>query len=274
MSRFVVIEAPFHMGLENVGVGLGPALLLRAGADRALASGGVPAEVLHVRLRDVTATGLDAVVDINRQIRTAVRDIIAEGGCPVVLAGNCNSSLGTLGGMDPIHSGIVWFDAHGDFNTPETSLSGSLDGMALAAATGQCHEELRERIGMAGAVDPWNVLLLGWRELDPGEPARLANAGVTERGAHQLFGAEQLIRDVGASVESVYVHIDVDFMYPGRVPIDRAEQLLTEAVRTLPVKAIALTNLNPDFEPDGLTAAAAVRLLCAMASAASSTSSE
>src|SRR5689334_13065644 len=98
MSRFVVIEAPFHMGLEHAGPGRGPGRFLEAGADRALASpGGEPAQVLHVRLRDASATGVDAIVDINRQIRMAVRDTIDEGGCPVVLAGNCNSCLGTLG---------------------------------------------------------------------------------------------------------------------------------------------------------------------------------
>src|SRR5262245_60709877 len=123
MPRFVVIEAPFHMGLEEAGVGRGPARFLQAGADKALASNGEPAQVLHIRKRDMTTTSLDAIVDINRQIRMAVRDTIAEGGCPVVLAGNCNSCLGTLGGIESERAGIVWLDAHGDFNTPETSLS-------------------------------------------------------------------------------------------------------------------------------------------------------
>src|SRR5262249_55959139 len=188
MPRFVVIEVPFHMGLEDAGVGRGPAQFVRAGADSALATDGAPAQVLHIRKLDGTTAGLDAVVDINRQIRTAVRDVIAEGGCPVVLAGNCNSCLGTLGGIDGDRLGVVWLDAHADFNTPETSLSGALDGMALAAAIGDCHDQLRERIGMERVVEARNVLLLGWRDLDPLEPRRLTQAGVTARGAHELAG--------------------------------------------------------------------------------------
>jgi len=129
MPRFVVIEVPYHMGLEDAGVGRGPARILRAGSF---------VTVLHVRKRDETATAIDAIVDLNRQLRTAVRDTVAEGDLPVVLAGNCNSCLGTLAGIEADRIGIVWLDAHADFNTPETSLSGSLDGMALAAAIGDC----------------------------------------------------------------------------------------------------------------------------------------
>ena len=265
------------MGLEDAGVGRGPARFLQAGADSTLSSEGVPAEVLHVRKRDGTTSGLDAVVDINRQIRAAVRDTIAGSGCPVVLAGNCNSCLGTIGGIESERIGIVWFDAHADFNTPATSLSGSLDGMALAAAVGHCHDELRERIGMERTVDARNVLLLGWRDLDPAEPARLKESGVTARGAHHLACAESLIADLRARVDAVYVHVDMDFLDPaespgvnfrgpGGVPLYRAAELLDQVAHELPVAAIALTNHNPEYDPAGLTAAAGVRLLRAMVS--------
>jgi arginase len=277
MPRFVVIEVPYHMGLEDAGVGRGPARMLRAGADVALA-GDSCATVLHVRKRDETATDIDAIVDLNRQLRTAVRDAVAEGECPVVLAGNCNSCLGTLAGIEADRIGIVWLDAHADFNTPETTRSGSLDGMALAAAVGHCHEELRERIGMTSPVPAKNVLLLGWRDVDPAELPRLAEAGVTHRGAQDLDDAAALIADLPTRVDAVYVHIDMDvldpvespgvnFRGPGGVPIDRAERLLEMIVRELPVAAVAVTNHNPEYDPDGLTPAAALRLLRAMASA-------
>jgi arginase len=282
MARFVVIEVPYHMGLENAGVGRGPARFLSAGADRALAEASAGQEgcttVLHVRKRDLSATGTDAIVDLNRQLRTAVRDAIGEGECPVVLAGNCNSCMGTLGGIESGRAGIVWLDAHGDFNTPETSLSGALDGMALAAAVGHCHEELRERSGMSRPVAPENVLLLGCRDLDPAEPQRLAAAGVIHRDAGDLSDAAPLIADLRARVDAVYVHIDMDFLDPaespgvnfrgpGGVPLNRAEMLLALIALELPVAAVAVTNHNPEYDPEGLTPAAGLRLLRAMASA-------
>jgi arginase len=207
-----------------------------------------------------------------------VRDAIAEDVCAVVLAGNCNSCLGTLGGIESERTGIVWLDAHADFNTPETSLSGALDGMALAAAVGHCHDGLRERIGMQRQVTAENVLLLGWRDLDPAELPRLAAAGVTHRGAHELADAGALIVHLGARVDAVYVHIDMDFLDPaespgvnfrgpGGVPLDRAEALVAAVARVLPVAAIAVTNHNPEYDPEALTATAGVRLLRAMAAA-------
>jgi arginase len=276
MSRFVVIEVPYHLGLEDTGVGRGPARLLHAGADRALDGDSCPT-VLHVRTRDRTAVGMDAIVDLSRQIRAAVRDAIDDGEWPVVLAGNCNACLGTLAGIESERTGIVWLDAHGDFNTPETSLSGALDGMALAAAIGDCHEDLRERIGGQGTVRPQDLLLLGWRDLDPAEIPRLQAAGVMHRGAHELEDAAALIADLRGRVDAVYLHVDMDFLDPkespgvnfrgpGGVPLDVAEKLIAAIVRELPVVAVCVTNYNPEYDPEGLTAAAGLRLLRAMAS--------
>jgi arginase len=282
MPAFVIVEVPFHMGLEDAGVGRGPARFLAAGADRALESDSAPAQVLHVRKLDNSTTGIDAIVDLNRQIRGAVRQALADGVCPVVLAGNCNSALGSIAGViadiGAARAGIVWLDAHGDFNTPETSLSGMLDGMALAAAVGHCHEDLRERIGMDASVAEENVLLLGWRDLDPEESRRLEASAITTFGARELDDVERVLADWKLRVDAVYLHVDIDFLDPaespganfrgpGGLPLERAEQLLASIVRELPVAVIALTNHNPDSDPRGLTAAAGVRLLRAMAAA-------
>ncbi len=278
MSAFVVVEVPFHMGVEEIGVGRGPARFLRAGADRALESDSAPAQVTHVRLRDASAAGLDAIVDLNRGVRAAVREAIAEGACPVVLAGNCNSALGILAGIPNQRIGIVWLDAHGDFNTPETSLSGALDGMALATAAGHCHAELRERIGLERTVPEENILLLGWRDLDPAERARLAASRLTTHAAADLAAVPDLLREFAARVDAVYLHIDIDFLNPaespgvnfrgpGGVPLAQAEQLVARIAATLPIAAAALTNHNPEHDPAGLTPAAGLRLLSALRAA-------
>jgi arginase len=275
MTEFSVIEVPFHMGLAEVGVGRGPARFLRAGADRALAAGSVPAQVVHVRLRDSTAGGLDAVVDLNRGLRAAVREVIEQRALPVVLAGNCNSALGTLAALAFSRIGIVWLDAHGDFHTPETSRSGLLDGMALAAAVGHCHRGLCERIGLDRPVPEENVLLLGYRDLDPEEEARLTDSRIAARPAIDLTDAQLLSEALRARVDAVYLHIDVDFLDaaespgvnyrgPGGVALKQAAELVRRIAGTLPLAAVALTNHNPEHDPGGLTPAAAIRLLIAL----------
>jgi len=255
---FRLIEAPFHLGLEGVAVGAGPRKLVEAGADRVLSHRGIPAEVEHVRLRDSSAQDLDAIVDMNRQLRAAVRQAREEEVFPVVLAGNCNSCLGSLAGLEPALTGIVWLDAHADFNTPETTISGSLEGMALAIAVGDCHAELRLRCGLESPVRAGNVYLPVTRDLDPGERARLVASAISTAALPE--------------VETVYLHLDMDFLdpsespgvsyrAPGGVPLEHACAMVRSIAAELPLGAVALTNYNPDLDQGDRTLRAALRLL-------------
>jgi arginase len=180
--------------------------------------------------------------------------------------------------MAAARPGIVWLDAHGDFNTPETSVSGSLDGMPLAAAVGHCHADLCARIGFHRPVCEEDVLLAGWRDLDPPEVTRLQKSRIMSRRARQLDDVPTLAAALRSRVDAVYLHIDIDFLDasespgvnfrgPGGVPLETAERLIAAIARQLPLAAIALTNHNPDHDPEGLTAAAGVRLLRAIAAA-------
>lgn len=262
---YTLIEVPFHMGLRGAGVGKGPERIIAAGADEILAYRGIPAQVQHVSLLDKSCEGLDAIVDLNRQIRTAVRHAVEQQIIPIVVSGNCNAVLGTLGGLDPWRLGIVWLDAHPDFHTPETSLSGQLDGMALAAATGDCHEELRARTGTGLPVEKSCVFLPVARDIDPGERDRVAAAGFATS-----------VEELGERVESVYLHIDLDFLDPRESPgvnfrgpsglsIAEGAALIGGILHELPVVAIGLTNYNPDLDPEKRTLFAVTELLGALA---------
>ena len=261
-----IIEVPFHLGVESLSVGAGPRRLLDAGADLALGRGGHPAQVEHVRLWDDTAKDLDAVVDVNRQIARAVRQAIEQEMVPVVLAGNCNSCLGTLAGLDGDDvTGIVWLDAHGDFNTPETSVSGLLEGMALAAATGVCHDDLRIRCGLHQPLAGRNVLMLGVRDLDPGEDDRLAMNQVTVRPPQALEGVAELLVALRQRVRRIYLHLDADVLDPneslGGLPVPEVANLLRMIVSTIPVAAVAVANYNPETDESRKCERALISLL-------------
>ena len=97
---FTLIEVPFHMGLRQVGVGNGPVRVTASGVDEILAYRGISAQVQHVSLLDKSCQGLDAIVDLSRQVRVAVRQAVEQQIVPVVLSGNCYACLGTLAGLD------------------------------------------------------------------------------------------------------------------------------------------------------------------------------
>jgi arginase len=269
MSEITLIEAPFHLGLENVAVGRGPTVLLHAGADKALAT----ANVIHIRKRERDCEGLDAVVDVNRQIRYAVREVREQGGLPVVVAGNCNSCLGTVAGLEDGPVGVLWFDAHGDFNTEETTISGALEGMALAALVGDSQLALRERIGFHQLVRHEDVVLVGARNLDPEEEERLTRSNVVF--LPDAEGLEHAMGELTGRVSTVYVHLDIDVLNveespgvnlsaPGGMTVAQLEEILRQMADALPVGAFALTNYNPDHDIEKRTEQVALRLLRAL----------
>src|SRR6478735_11713834 len=96
---------------------------------------------------------------------------------PVVLSGNCLAAVGVIAGLGE-GTGVIWIDAHGDFNTPQTTTRGFLDGMTLATATGKCWVELANGIEGFMPVPEDAVVLIGARDLDPGEKAALARSSI------------------------------------------------------------------------------------------------
>jgi arginase len=285
MVRLTVIGVPYAAGRLEEGMGLGPTRYLEAGADVVLAEAGHDVEVVTLRpdLHD-TATEPDAVVRIDAVLASAVSEALAAGRFPLVLAGNCNSCLGTLAALQagdgsPIPSvGIVWFDAHGDLNTPETSPGGFFDGMGLAIATGRAHPEVRRRVGLGSAIPESRVLHLGSRDLDAPESRYLEESAMLSLSADELQragGADTLraaLGTLGTQAEGVYLHIDidvlsgdhapgVDFPSPGGLGFDELEGAVRAVAREIPVRAAALTAYNPDHERDETTLRSGLRLM-------------
>ena len=240
MLHFIV--APYHLGQRGVAAGAGPLRVLASGIAAQLGA--------TVSQMDIGPAG--DWRDVNLGIAEAVRQSRGQGELPVVVAGNCNSCLGTLAGIDSPDAGIVWFDAHADFHTRETTVSGSLEGMSLTLATEQL-------------VPAHRVVLAGGRDLDPGEDER-----VRERLLHIPDGN---LRWRGLRpCEEVYVHIDVDVLDPAISPGVNFQgpggldtQTLTDALaftfESRRVAAVAVVNYNPDRDQANRTRNIIVELL-------------
>ena len=183
--------------------------------------------------------------------------------------------MGTLAGLGR-ETGAVWFDAHADLNTPETSPSGYFDGMALAMATGRCWRTLAATVPGFAPIADRDVVLVGARDIDPGERDLLAASPVTwvraetfRRGDLATF--EAALTTLHSRVRRVYLHLDLDVHDPVEAPantyaapdgLSRAHVL--EATRRVgarfEIAAAALAAYDPGVDPDGRTADAAIEL--------------
>jgi arginase len=164
----------------------------------------------------------------NGQLARVVAAEVKEGGFPVGLLANCSSILGMLGGLQrsgpssrPLRVGLVFIDAHGDFNTPETTLSGMLGGMPVAISAGMCLTRLRLKSGLDPALPERHIVLAGARDLDPLEQDLLDRSGVERLSVEDIKArsasvASQMKRLEGLT-DVIYVHVDMDVLDPPEV---------------------------------------------------------
>ncbi len=280
-----LITVPYDTAQREQRMGAGPAHLLRAGAVERLVGAGHRVHVEAVSAADdARLAEIATAFELQRGVAATVRRALGAGALPIVLSGNCNiAALGIVAALAMRDLGVLWFDAHGDFNTPETTVGGFLDGMALAMATGRCWRELLSRLPSFEPVADDNVALLGVRDLDPLEESLLATSAVTvlrpaDVQARSNYVLEHLRRRAGG----VYVHIDLDvldpavhgranrFAVPDGLTLDEIARLVSNVGERFQLKGAALTAYDPACDDDGRVSRAALTLLEALAMAAES----
>ena len=278
-----LLSVPYDTARRGERMGAGPEHLLASGAAERLGARGRGVRVEGIALPDDDFPAeIRTAFELQRAVAAGVRRATADGSLPVVLSGNCNAAaLGMLAGLRARNVGVLWFDSHGDFNTPETTIGGFLDGMALAMAIGRCWIQLLEQLPGFEPVAPSNVLLLGARDLDPMEALLLAESRVTLlRPAHLDADLVPALDRMRQHVRDVYVHIDLDVLDPavhGRanalaapdgLSVDQIVWALRMAAHRFRVRGAALTAYDPAFDGDGRVCRAALALLEAIADAA------
>src|SRR5687768_8503953 len=205
--QIAVIAVPYDAGHRSVGVGLGPARLLDAGLANQLREAGHDVREITVELPDETAAHeLARVAAIQRELGHAVRAAVDRAELPIVLAGNCSTAVGTLAAAPPA-TAVVWFDAHGDYNTADTTTTGMVDGLALSMVTGRALSNLTASVSGFVRVDESRVVLVGARDLDPPEEKALAASRVTRLDAEEAAGrVAEALRQMQPPAKHVYVH--------------------------------------------------------------------
>ena len=237
-----LVVVPYDLGREGVGSGRGPAAFIEGGAAEALRVLGHDVEVVTARRSAPFGSELEAVLDVDGAVAALVAAATADGRLPLVLAGNCNVTLGVRAGL--LAAGIggdltrgrlatIWLDAHGDLNTPETSETGYLDGMPLAMLTGRAYPEAWARL-RSQPLDETLTLHAGGRDLDPAEAVALAmshiivvrgaeirKSGLGERLAPALDDLAARAGDAGQVATlrpPAQLHVDIDVLDPSVAP--------------------------------------------------------
>ena len=188
MSRDIrIIGVPIDLGQNKRGVDMGPAALRYAGLAEQLAALGhrvIDAGNIAVPLRETVGTEahrhfLPSIARVCHDTYVTASQAVAAGETPIFLGGDHSLAIGSIGGVTAAHPcGLLWIDAHGDFNTPATSQSGNVHGMTLAVLLGEGFPELLA-VGRPGPkLHPDDVVMIALRELDPGERGRLLNSGI------------------------------------------------------------------------------------------------
>lgn len=227
-------------GANRRGVDMGPSALRQAGVKSALAELGhqVEEEKRAVRVPiadhsdegDPTVKFLDPIVAGCTALASLVAEAAAEKAFPLVMGGDHSIAVGTLAGLARHYRaagrswGVIWIDAHADFNTPETSPSGNIHGMSLAASAGLGHPALTGLDGAYTKIEPGRIVILGARDIDSGEKQNLKRAGVhvfTMADIDRLGMAEvarATLSDLLGQVESLHISFDVDSLDPEVAP--------------------------------------------------------
>ncbi len=283
-----VIKNPYG-GARNVPeLSTNPDYIHAAGLERLIAAWG--AELVRP-IQDIRLTAeqeqqygsWNRMALANANFAKAVRGVTRDDVITIGLEANCNDLLGMLAGLkhdskgNARRVGLVFIDAHGDFNTPETTLSGMLGGMPVAIAAGHALHNLRKTAGLDEPLPMSDIVWGGVRDLDPLEAERFREHDVQQFSVQDIrelsANLKKQIDGLAGRVDAIYVHIDMDVLDPAEVPghdlavtdgpsskeLAAAIALMFENPKTLALGIASTPSFNLD--PDGVSRQAALNLI-------------
>ncbi len=291
MNRNIsIIGAPMDLGQMRRGVDMGPSAIRYAGVKERLEAQGYDIvdhgniDISQPEQRrdkfDENLKNLNAVISANEKLAEKVDEVIEDKRFPLVFGGDHSIAIGTLAGVARHYKnlGVIWYDAHGDLNTADTSPSGNIHGMPLAASLGIGHERLTGLGGYSPKIKPENVVIIGARSLDDGERELIKEKGIKVFTMHEIdrMGMTKVIEETVAYLkdrtDGVHLSLDLDGLDPDDAPgvgtpvmggisyreSHLAMEMLEEAKL---ITSAEFVEVNPILDDKNRTAAAAVALM-------------
>jgi arginase len=248
-------------------MGRGPVHLLESGLAESLRAPRNDVEIVTLRLPEIFHAEGEALVELQKLTVASVRDALERNRRPLILSGNCGpAAMSAVSALGAANTGVIWFDAHADFNTPETSTSGFLDGMSLAILCGRCWPSLAERFIGFEPVPETNIILIGARDLDLPEAAALNATAIRQisNTKMELLGAA--VDELSQRVENFYVHLDVDvldeaegransYASSGGLSADDLYAALKLLHTSGRIRVAGITSYDPVCDPEGRVSA-------------------
>jgi arginase len=295
IRKIRVLGVPLDMGASRRGVDMGPSAMRVAGLEARLEAlghqvtdgGNIRVEIAETQDRgSKSARYLKEIAETCEHAAEAVLKTLEDGETPLVLGGDHSIAAGSVSGVAEFYRrqnqkvGVIWIDAHSDFNTPESSPSGNVHGMPLAALLGMGPEQLTNLFGYSPKIAPENTVLIGVRDIDAAERENLRRAGVTEvytmreideRGMRVVM--EKALRAAGRRTAGYHVSLDMDWIDPEDAPgvgtPVRGGATYREAHLAMEIIAdhgkmlsMEIVEVNPVIDEHNRTADLAVELAC------------
>lgn len=289
MRELKIIGAPSDLGQGRRGVDMGPSAIRYAGLKEKLERLGytvedlgnieVPTPESH-KVTNEKLKYLNEVIKVCETLADKVHQVVEQKHIPIILGGDHSISIGSLTGIAKAVSsfGVIWFDAHGDMNTDETTPSGNIHGMPLAASLGLGHKDLVGLGGFSPKVNPENVVLVGIRSIDPDEAELIRQSGIKAYTMAEVdrlgIGPimEEAIQIAGNGTDGIHLSLDLDAVDPMFAPgvgtpvnggftyreSHLAMELLAASGRLLSVDVV---EVNPILDKENRTGRMAVELL-------------
>jgi arginase len=233
MSRNIrIIGVPIDLGQNKRGVDMGPGALRYAGLAEKLQklghlvsdSGNLAVPGRETIPEQAPRHFLPAIVEVAREVYRSARQAIAGNETPIFIGGDHTLAIGSIGGISHDEpAGLIWIDAHADFNTPETTITQNIHGMTLAVLLGDGYPELTE-VGRPGPkLKPTDIVMIGIRDLDPEERTRLRQSGITVYTMRDIDerGIAAVMRETLVRLEHhrrIHVSLDMDCIEPAAGP--------------------------------------------------------
>ena len=290
--KISIVGVPMWLGQTRYGTNLGPQGIRCAGLMDRLK--GIGQDVVDEGNLSIGITGcfrqsgeniknVKTLVDSSEKLAAKVSNIIQEGRFPLILGGDHSIAMGTLAGVAKHYKniGVIWYDAHADMNTPETSPTGNIHGMPLAASMGLGHSALTNIGGYQGKVKPEHIVLIGARDVDKGEQQLIEEKNIKMYTANDVkrLGMEvviaEAVRYLSERCDGIHLSFDVDGIDPAEFPgvgtpvangLSYKESL--QAVRLLAAAenliSAEFVEVNPLLDKDDMTARLTVNLIGAL----------